>query len=199
MSDKRPIVNTGSALFSIAIIFSWALLGLYGGLSGLVKIQIETLKEIAQKAPEHQIIEEINGEDVTYFSPESRDAIVAQENAMNSIFYWVFQIPAPLPHVIAALAFGVLGSIVRLLRAILSKEPLPEIRILLLRPIFGSLIAFMMLGVVAIVPSILTIDETTLRPSSLLFTCFLGGAFAEYVWSWLQGITTKFLPKPTVT
>lgn len=189
-----------SMLVCYLILAFWIAAGLYFGIAGWTKIQLDTLAEAAMKAPEDKVTytmgceEECEPIEVEFRSMADLMVFLEQERVYRSIFCWVYTMPSPLPFVLSSLAFGALGNTAALLRMALTKNNLPGISVLLISPLSGALIALMLLGVSYIVPAMLTVDGATLRPVALLFISLFAGAFSDHIYKWLQAFVDKIFP-----
>lgn len=114
---------------------------------------------------------------------EARRAI--EQEKVNTWFGWAYSMPASLPSLITAVAFGILGGIAGVLHKGILGEPQTHQRITL-KPLFGGAIGMMVLGITYVLPAALTVDNGHVRPISLAFLSLYGGAFSSHVFLWLE-------------
>lgn len=175
------------------LLLVWLLLGLYFGIAGWTKIEVDSAMELARKAPA--------GTPVTYEGLEfasSADLMVflMSEQAGGTIFGWMLTMPMAFSMIVSAMAFGVLGNLALLVRKALSRRSLPDVQTLALSPLSGALTALLLMGAAYILPSALTLDSTVLRPTALLFVSLFAGAFSDHIEHWLGSFMDKLFPLP---
>jgi hypothetical protein len=175
------------ALVAIALIL-WALAGLYFGMAGWVKVEADAVTEAAWKTPTGKPVEY---KGVVFNSVEDLRAFQARSQAESSIFGWIIGLPAPLPVVISALGFSVLGSIFRVLWQCRATQRWPGPGDILLPQALGMLMSLLLLAVSYLLPAALTVDGQTLRPASLIFIALFAGAFADLVYTWVESVAKK--------
>jgi len=174
----------------ITLLLVWFLAGLYFGIAGWAKIYTNDLIRQAEEA--HLKVDcsdpnggfEYNGE--TYCTME--DVIVDQsvERVENLRLQWVSYLPDPLPMLLAAFAFGAVGSVVRILRMIIAAQELSSFYTLSLSPALGGMTAFMLLGLSSLLPSVFTDAKISLNPTVVPFLSLFAGAFSEHIQKWFQ-------------
>jgi len=186
--SRRRLFSAG---WRYAALLLWLLLGLYFGIAGWTKIQVDNVIAMARQSSSGQPVEY---QGIQFASLEHFLAFLASEQARQSIFGWIIDMPAPFSTAMSALAFGALGNLTTLLRRALVKKELPDTYTLLISPLLGGLTALMLLGASYILPSALTEDGTILRPTSLLFVSLFAGAFSDHLHKWFQTFMDKLFP-----
>ena len=81
--------------------------------------------------------------------------------------------------VITSLCFGLLGSLIFLMRK--NSRPISQLSLeqIILFPLYGMLTGLVVLGLSYIIPFFLTTDQANLRPISLMFLSLLAGTFID--------------------
>lgn len=188
---RRPIKKKrGKVAVRITLLTLWLLAGLYFGIAGWANIYIDDL--VRQAGQAHLEVDcsnpgggfEYNGE--TYCTMQ--DVIVDQsvERVENLRLQWVSYLPDPLPMLLAAFAFGAVGSVVRILRMIIAAQELSSFYTLSLSPALGGMTAVMLLGLSFLLPSIFTDAKVSLNPTIVPFLSLFAGAFSEHIQKWFQ-------------
>jgi hypothetical protein len=114
---------------------------------------------------------------------DARAAI--DKDQITSLFKWTYNLPASLPLFITALSFGILGGIANVIYKAIGGEVQTNQRVVL-KPLFGGLIGLMVLGMTYVLPAVLTVDNSKVRPVSLAFLSMYAGAFSTHVYLWLE-------------
>jgi len=114
---------------------------------------------------------------------DAREAI--EKDNVNNLFKWTYDIPASLPLLIMAVAFGILGGVTNVIYKAIGGEIQTNSRVSL-KPLFGGLMGMMVLGITFVLPALLTVDNGKVRPVALAFLCMYAGAFSNHVYLWLE-------------
>ncbi len=97
--------------------------------------------------------------------------------------------------IMTAFSFGVIGSIIDILKKIVNKEVRLEDVKIFVRPLFGGLVAFIILGTVELIPIILQANTAAnvARPATLFFFCLFGGIMSTNIFNWANKMIKDFL------
>lgn len=188
--QKRYQLVLGITLLSV-----WFLTGLYFGIAGWVKLYVDELQRKAILANSAMDCSGIstgflyNGE--IYCTMEDIMVDQSVERVENLQLQWVSKLPEPLPILIAAFAFGAVGSIVRVLRMTIAAQELSSLYTLSLSPAIGGMTACMVLGLSFLLPSWFTDTKISLHSTVVPFLSLFSGAFAEYIQKGLQAKLNK--------
>jgi hypothetical protein len=171
------------------ILVFWILFGLYFGIGGWTKIDFEQKKEFTSdntSSDEQPFI--YDG-----FSFDSYGDVIAyvEKEKIYKYVRWIFYLPSFIGFVITAGAFGVLGGVTNIIKEIVTKKKEDddiEVFKVFYVPLLGFLIGLLMLGIVQILPSAITFNQTDVNPASLLFLCMFAGIFYENFFTWFGNI-----------
>lgn len=182
---------TRRQLLSISVLFFWIVGGLYLGLGGLSKAQLD------QSADELIPAEDVSKDPVLYgeipFANPSELAVFQEYKKTYRLYGWIFYLPPMFGLLITAGAFGAVGSAGRLVKQMaIDRTEVSQLPVFA-GPTFGFFIGLMIFGISYVVPAALITTEATLRPISLLFLCLLGGAFAGLVWERIEALFERTL------
>lgn len=188
-----------NAIINAIIVVSWVLFGLYFGIGGWAKMDLEQEKKVTN----NKLLK--NDQAVIYqgISFKSyRDLQAALENEelieekvkIYKYFPWIFYLPSFVGFVITAGAFGALGGVTNILKQIAIDNVKLEDSKVMSTPIFGFLVGLLMLGISYVFPSALTFDKADVKPTSLLFLCMFGGIFSGHIYNWLENFIKSILP-----
>lgn len=175
----------------IFLLAVWLLAGLYIGIAGWSKITREILKDKAVESiqgidcnnPTDGVLREVDGIEIS-FCTDQEAILFEHEQQMGMMgIAWIMKLPDPLPFIFSAFSFGVVGSIVSLLRFLVNKQDFPNYYALSIAPIVGGITALMLLGITMLVPGIFTF---TSKPEVHPFLSLFAGAFSEHVQKWFQ-------------
>lgn len=173
-----------------AILVAWLLAGAYVGGAGWARAEIEEEMTISPTAPAGQVV--CDGiEFATY-----RDCMVYyRERELMSLFPWASGTPYLFGLILLGFGFGALGGTLRVFAsATVRREQLTKLQSFD-TPLFGGLLGVLILGISVLVPAALTVNETVMRPTALLFLTMLGGTFSDQVYAWVEGHALSLFPK----
>jgi hypothetical protein len=131
------------------------------------------------------------GKPVILDGVEFLDAEIAQafsdRQADERIWPWISWFPAPLTILLGAAAFGALGGVGRLLKEIvLDGKNWKDVRTVA-TPLFGSVLAIVLLLLSYVVPlGLTTSEDIALRPLSVVIISLLGGMFSDRAYAWVE-------------
>jgi hypothetical protein len=174
-----------------AMITAWIVVAGYFGAAGWARSEIEEVVAVAG-APEGAV----NCGKITFKS--AQDCLRFQRNAqMESLFPWISRIPALFGLILLGFGFGSLGGSMRAL----GEELFMNVRLTALRafdlPVFGGLLGVLVLGVAYLIPAAVTINESALRPTALIFLAMVAGAFSFNVFSSVERQVAAIFPRPS--
>ncbi len=167
-------------IVSVLVISTWLISGLYFGIGGLVRAKMdETLKDLDSRK-ETLIQEKVR---VSYDGIEFENSYellsFLEVNNIEYLFPWAIKISSFVSLIITAFSFGLIGSIIALLKDIAFTEiPLENLRIWSL-PVLGILTGLVVMGLSYLLPTILIKNSTGLQPITLMFICLFAGIHTE--------------------
>lgn len=181
----------------IVLFVLWLTAGLYFGIASWTKINYDQLVAQAQEAqskvncddPNHTGYQDSDG--IEYCTLE--DVYAANQLTLMEQIHldWIFYLPDPLPFILSAVAFGILGAMVRIIRTATSLKDFPELHSLLQAPVLGGVTAIMLLGISYIFPYLFTDTNILLKPQVQPFLSLFAGVFSEHVQKWFQSVMEK--------
>lgn len=181
----------------IVLFVLWLIAGLYFGIASWTKINYDQLVAQAQEAqskvncddPNHTGYQDSDG--IEYCTLE--DVYAANQLTLMEQIHldWIFYLPDPLPFILSAVAFGILGAMVRIIRTATSLKDFPELHSLLQAPVLGGVTAIMLLGISYIFPYLFTDTNILLKPQVQPFLSLFAGVFSEHVQKWFQSVMEK--------
>lgn len=162
----------------IAIVFM-TLAALYLAAASWVRVELEN---VAKQESSGAVKVPVEFEDIPYASAAARDRYILRRDA-TAYFPWVFNLPHAASLMVAAMSFGFIGGVIRLLHLIVSGSDLGHVYA---RLCLSALTGLVVLGVTYSLPAALTITDVNVRPVVLLFLCLLAGICARHLILWLQ-------------
>jgi hypothetical protein len=178
----------------IAILLAWLLAGLYFGSAGWAKIYYDALAERANVA--HSKVDcsdpkvGVTHGGISYCTQDDYSTVQQLQLMESTKLDWIFYIPDPLPMILSAFAFGVIGNQVRMIRAAIGKKTLSDFYTLSFSPSMGGMTALMLLGASYLFPS--SFSNVLIRPTVVPFLSLFAGVFSEHIQRWFQSIIDKF-------
>lgn len=178
----------------ILVLIFWTLSGLYFGIGGLVRANLdETLSDL-DKNKEKLIKEKIS---ITYDGVELENIYELQTfleiNSIENLFPWAIRLSSFMSLLITSFAFGLIGSIIGLIKEIAFQEKLVEELKIWSMPILGMLTGLVVLGLSYLFPAILTKDASGLQPITLMFFSLFAGMFTKNFYAKLSDNFNKML------
>jgi hypothetical protein len=112
--------------------------------------------------------------------------VCAEQQDLISIIYPYYNIlPDALNFIITAICFGIIGSVGKVINDSIKNEiTLYRKTNLLLIPCQGGIIGLIILGISYTIPVILTGENVTLKPITVVFLSLFGGIFYENFYQW---------------
>jgi len=164
-------------VFIIILSFISSYIALYGWVGIDLNAAIEKSRATPTKEP--VIYKGIN------YESEDVVKIIMRYEIAEYIFPFIYKIPNPICLFFAAIAFGYLGGLIKVLYDIIRINKGISCKTLCSLAM-SSLSGLLILGISYVIPSALTASDITLRPLTLLFLCLFSGLFSEQTVSWLQ-------------
>jgi hypothetical protein len=178
--------------FKSIILIVWLALGLYYGISGYLAIDVNSnLKAVNELRGDTT---SVVIEDTKYKSPRQYSLIKDKEQIANT-FPYLQGIPDNLCVVLAALSFGVLGSITLLFKELAfdTNVSIANSRIFSI-PLLGMLSGLFILGLTYLIPTIFVSGDNAVRPEVLVFLSLFAGLFCGQFYEWLNGSFIRIFP-----
>jgi hypothetical protein len=198
---KRPRNITAEAppekpaLRNILLVV-WLLAGLYVGVASWTQINYVSLLTKADNARS-----QVNCDDPAYVWLEydgDQFCVIEEIYAVQQLelmerfsLDWIFYLPAPTPLILSAFAFGVLGSLIRILRIWFNQKKLPDAKAASRLPVMGGVTAIMLLGVSYVFPSLFSDSNVLLKPEVQPFLSLFAGVFSEHLQKWFQVVMER--------
>jgi len=167
-------------LVAAIVMAIWLLGGLYVGVAGITKVSSdEVLESIVQdrdKLVKDTVNTTWNGQHVTTLYDLK---YLREYTTLNSLFPWTQAIPKFTAYLITAMAFGLLGSLIGLIRDVaLTAGAVPDAK-WFSKPLLGLLTGLVVLGLSYLLPTVLIKGNNEIRPLTLMFLCLFCGIFAD--------------------
>jgi hypothetical protein len=167
-------------ILAVAVIVAWLLGGLYVGVSGWARAEIEQEIEPSSGPSGAVVCGEIE------FAKLDDCLQYQRERQFNRLFPWVFYLPSFFGLLMMSFGFGALGGVLRVMKfVVLDLQPLHDCP-WASTPLFGGLMGVLVLGTAWVLPAMLTIGGGELRPTTLLFFAMFGGAFSPTIFASIQ-------------
>lgn len=168
-------------------VFIIILISLYLGFGGFIILENKQKFDKAMALPEKKVKFGI----ITFRNKEQGEA--GQElKLIQRVFPYAAEIPTVLGFMLTAMAFGVIGSMARVINTcIMDKKTIKEVQNLFLIIAQGMLIGVIILGISYTVPVVLTTEDTALKPITIVFLSLFGGINYENFFNWLTKIIQK--------
>ncbi|MGQ1788513.1 MULTISPECIES: hypothetical protein [unclassified Saccharicrinis] len=169
-----------------AIIF---LAALYIGSGGYIILQNEQLYEKANTLEK----KEVTYHGIKFYNKETMNAAREQE-LIISVYPYAMKIPSFLCFLLTAISFGIIGALGKVINdTIHKKTKFKDTPNLLLVPIQGGIIGIIILGISYTIPIILTNDNVSLKPITIVFLSLFGGIFYLNFYDWFAHMINKVL------
>ncbi|MFL9843313.1 hypothetical protein [Flavobacterium rhizosphaerae] len=172
---------------------------LYFGTGGLIYLELEKRYSDAQsEAVKNKKVSD--GKSVVInnipFNNKKIAEIAKDQFLAEAIYPYVVYIPTFLNFIITAISFGIIGTFAKTINyCITNNTKIADVTNLLLLLIQGACIGFIILGISYAIPTILTNEEVTLKPISIVFLSLIGGIFHEDFYKWLRDSVKQFKEK----
>ena len=165
----------------ITIIF---LIVLYLGSGGFIILQNEQSYEKAFTLERKEVVYE----SINFYNKEVMIAAREQE-LIISIYPYATKIPSFLSFLLTAISFGIIGALGKVINdSIQNGTNFKDAPNLLLIPMQGGIIGIIILGISYTIPIILTNENITLKPITIVFLSLFGGIFFLNFYSWITNI-----------
>ncbi|MDN3689348.1 hypothetical protein [Cyclobacterium jeungdonense] len=173
-------------LWFCGIIFITAL---YFGSGGYIILQNEQLYEKAQTLEKNEVVYK----GVTFYNKETMIA-AREQDLIIRVYPYAMKIPSFLSFLLTAVSFGIIGALGKVINDTLQKNVIfKETPNLLLVPIQGGIIGIIILGVSYAIPIILTNENVSLKPISIVFLSLFGGIFYMNFYEWFTSVIDRIL------
>lgn len=183
-----------SKIVTVGIIIIWLLSGLYFGIGGILKLNMnKTIKELDIKREilqKEKIDYEINGNS---FSNNYEFLVYLEIQSVSKYFPWAAEISDFIAILITAFAFSLLGSLISLFKQLAHEDKnIEDIKIWSI-PILGILTGLVVLGLAFIIPELLTKNSEGIQPITLMFLCLFAGMHSEKFYKKISNNFNKIL------
>lgn len=166
------------------VVVLWLVGTLYAGVAAFLACKVfeDTSSSNSEQSVEYHGINFQNEESLREFLRDSQD---------SRLFPWIYALPPELSPVIAAVAFGVLGGVARILRVItFDRSPISALPVIVM-PAFSGLVGLMLFFLSFLMPAVFTAGRNPARPETLVGLSFFGGLFSERAYSWISSQVAK--------
>jgi hypothetical protein len=121
----------------------------------------------------------------TKFNDKEVMKCAEQQNLISTIYPYYDVLPDALNFIITAICFGIIGSIGKVINDTIQNQAILYKKTnLLLIPCQGGIIGLIILGISYTIPIILTTENVTLKPITVVFLSLFGGIFYEKFYQW---------------
>lgn len=178
--------------FTVLVILGWTILGLYFGVAGLTRANMDEALNalVAQKATLSQDSIKLNIDGVDVYTTYEL-LTLTEVQSVEHYFQWSRKISSFTSLVITALSFGLLGSIIALLKmVVLEAKPLNSLPVFSL-PALGFLSGLVIFGLAYLLPVILVEGVNKTRPITLMFLSLFAGLYIEGFYQKVSGYFNK--------
>ena len=176
---------------SIGLII-YALFLLYLGYGGLYRVELDKTIAGTNDETERVVVDDVE------FLNQQHYLKFERAQLLGDFYPWVFFLFTHSGSVIVVFCAGSLGSFLYILKSkVHDNKKLTDIPIFTL-PILSGILGIMILGISWALPSLLTIPENS-SPNLyiVMFLSFLGGAFHEKTYKWVEGVFPQFFKTQT--
>jgi hypothetical protein len=167
-------------LLPALILAIWLLGGLYVGIAGITKVSSdEVLESIVQdrdKLQKDTINTTWNGQHVATLYDLK---YLSEYTTLTNLFPWTQAIPKFTAYLITAMAFGLLGALIGLIKDLALTATVARDTKWFSRPLLGLLTGLVVLGLSYLLPTVLIKGNNEIRPLTLMFLCLFCGIFSE--------------------
>jgi len=171
----------------ISMLGFWIILGLYFGIGGIVTIQLNDIKDDKHKlgiSDSSTVTNATDTNSVIYndISFKNKAALKEYLNSLpaenfDKVYSFFDNIPDFMAQIITAFAFGLLGSIIRIILSVAyDKKRIQDVSHIS-QPLLGMLTGLVVMGVSYVIPTLLSKNSINVDPISLMFFSLFVGIY----------------------
>jgi hypothetical protein len=179
--------------FSFALLLVWVLGASYLAVGGW--LGCKALEDEAASGPASEVAEagpySCDGHE--FASVEDLRVYLRFRDA-STFFPLLQHIPQQVVPLLAAVAFGMVGGCIRLLKEVALDHRHPRPLRVAGGPLFGGLMGLVFSFLALMAPSIFSTQTGATRIETLAGLSLLGGAFSEHAYAWLESQAKKVFP-----
>lgn len=157
-------------------------------------------------AADFEIVKDSLGKNITFdvrgilFATRGDALKATYQSQIPNYYKWLFNQSDIIVHFIASCFFGILGSIVRLLKIrIFNPQHLTDTRIKLF-PVFGMICGFLVVTLSYAIPTVLTLNQDiSLNPLSVMVVSLFAGMQSLLFYKWLNNLSLSVFNSPQKT
>lgn len=165
------------------------MIALYFGTGGYIILQNEQLYEKV-KTLENK---EVEYQGITFYNKETMNA-AREQGLIICVYPYAMKIPSFLSFLFTAVSFGIIGALGKVINdTIQQKVKIKDTHNLILIPLQGGIIGIIILGISYTIPIILTNENVSLKPITIVFLSLFGGIFYLNFYDWFTHIINKIL------
>ena len=180
-------INMKAKILPVTFISLWFCIGIYFGSGGYNYINVKQSKE---KALHSNDTIKVTYDGVSYKNKETLVNTLEKEATVN-LYPLIEPLPTELWNLITIFAFGMLGSVVNLLKQIaIDNQKVEDLKYISL-PLLGMITGFIIIGLAYIVPNTLATTEIELKPMSLMFLSLFSGFFTVKFYEYFSQLFAK--------
>jgi hypothetical protein len=167
-------------LLKRVLIIVWLVLGTYTGAAGWARLEMEQpLSSSGQEATPVIC-------DGTVFSSKADCAAYERDKQMLALFPWIHRLPAFFGILLVGVGFGGIGGCVQLVGVRMRNgSPATRSNVMGL-PLFGSLLATLVLGIVSVIPTLIPQLSMRLTPAIMAVLALLTGTSLSIAYLWVE-------------
>jgi hypothetical protein len=163
----------------------------YFGTGGFIILQNDQQYETANTLEKNEVC----SSGVKFHNKEAMIA-AKQQDLILAIYPYATKIPATLCFIFTAISFAIIGSVGKMINDSIPKGiKLKDTTNLLLVPIQGGIIGIIILGISYTIPIVLTNDNVSLKPITIVFLSLFGGVFYQNFYNWFTDAMNKTIFK----
>jgi H+/Cl- antiporter ClcA len=173
---------------NVTMLVLWIIVGLFFGIGGIVNIQSNNIKNDKHKLGiTDDTIQHLNAADtnsVIYdgITFKNKRALTQYLNSLPSenfsrIYSLFDNLPDFMGQIITAFAFGLLGSVIRIILGIAYHSKKIEDVSYISQPLLGMLTGLVVMGISYVIPNLLSKNAVNIDPISLMFFSLFAGIY----------------------
>lgn len=179
------------------MLLIWLLGGLYIGMSGVVRADLDREFEELFNMPVPEKGRSVEDSRSRTWASIQDERMENKEDAAHRWFGWIFDLPSFPFYILTGAAWGAVGSTIRLIRRATKPTTTITGTDVLVMPLFGSMVAVLLVCLSHIVPNALTVgsggESVTLDQTAMLLICVFGGLFAESMFAKIEAMAKVLL------
>ncbi|WP_158800254.1 hypothetical protein [Pedobacter sp. L105] len=183
-------------ILACLILLLWLITGLLLGVGGVTKLNSDEAIETINRRKEELIKQTIPPTTTSQGTSVANlyELLIANEHEGIAYFFtWTVNFPKFTALCITAMSFGLLGSVISLIKELIDKSVSPDSINFIAKPFLGILTGLVVLGISYMLPTILIKGASEIRPITLMFISLFCGIYIDKFYKKLESSFDKII------